>query len=358
MTADPLLLPISDDRPTGESLRFDPIFDEIKRLRTEDDPTLPQGVWQRELKKADWNAVAALCADTLATRTKDLQIAAWLTEAWTHLHGFAGFERGIRLVTSLCRDFWAQLHPPLDEDGVQARIAPIAWIADRVALPLKRVPVTQPSSEDAVAYGWSAWESGLFLAKQTTPDPKAEQRGLVPQPKFMISVSLTPSAWLVDLLKNVNGAASALAELDALLTEQCGATHAPSLAPLRTPIAAIQQFVGRVLEERRAAGELVPAQAEVPMAPLTIVPPDGEEMPAAQPASIHSGPITTRADAYLQLALAADFLLRTEPHSPVPYLVKRAIAWGNMSLSELLAELLSKNADLPTIQALLGMQKK
>jgi type VI secretion system protein ImpA len=354
MTADPLLLPISPDRPTGESLRFDPIFDEIKRLRSEEDASLPQGVWQRELKKADWNAVATLCADTLATRTKDLQIAAWLTEAWTHLHGFAGFERGIRLMTSLCRDFWPQLHPPLDDDGIESRIAPILWIADRLVLPIKKVAITQPSSEDSVPYGWSAWESGLFLAKQTTADPKAEQRGLVPQPKFMISVSLTPTAWFVTLAKQVNGAAAALAELDALLVERCGVGDAPSLTPLRAPIAAVQQFVGRILEERRGAGELVPAQTEVSMTQLTVVPPEGE--PMAPPAAV-SGAITTRAEAYQQLALAADFLLRTEPHSPVPYLIKRAISWGNMSLSELLAELLSKNTDLPAIQALLGMKK-
>ncbi|HKO58954.1 MAG TPA: type VI secretion system protein TssA [Thermoanaerobaculia bacterium] len=353
MTADPLLLPISADRPAGESLRYDPIFDEIKRLREEDDPTLPQGVWQRELKKADWNAVASLCADTLATRTKDLQVAAWLTEAWTYLEGFAGFERGVRVITNLCRDFWPQLHPPLDDDGLESRIAPILWIADRLVLPIKRVPVAAPSSEEALPYGWSAWESGLFLAKQTTPDPKAEQRGLVPQPKFMVSVSLTPTAWYVSLGRQVSGAVDALAELDAVLVERCGANAAPSLTPLRTPLAAIQQFIGRVMDERRGAGELIPAAAtEVSMTQIEIAAHD-----EAAPPPVMAGPISTRADAYQQLALAADYLLRTEPHSPVPYLIKRAISWGNMSLAELLAELLSKNADLPTIQALLGMKK-
>ncbi|HEV7921531.1 MAG TPA: type VI secretion system protein TssA [Thermoanaerobaculia bacterium] len=352
MTADPLLLPISEDRPAGESLRFDPVYDEIKRLREQDDPTLPQGVWQRELKKADWKAVASLCSDTLATRTKDLQVAAWLTEAWTHLEGFPGFERGVRLMTSLCRDFWPQLHPPLDEDGIESRIAPVLWIADRLVLTLKRVPVTAPSSEDALPYGWSAWESGLFLAKQTTADPKAEERGLVPQPKFLVSVSLTPTGWFVALAREVGGAAEALAELDAVLVERCGTSAAPSLTPLRAPLAAVQQFISRILDERRGAGELVPtAEGEVPMTQLEIA--AGSEAP---PPAL-GGSISTRADAYQHLALAADFLLRTEPHSPVPYLIKRAISWGNLSLAELLAELLSRNADLPTIQALLGMKK-
>ena len=51
-----------------------------------------------------------------------------------------------------------------------------------------------------------------------------------------------------------------------------------------------------------------------------------------------AGAPTSREDAYRQLLLIADYLARTEPHSPVPYLIKRAVEWGNKPLSELLAE--------------------
>src|SRR5690606_38548275 len=57
-----------------------------------------------------------------------------------------------------------------------------------------------------------------------------------------------------------------------------------------------------------------------------------------------------------RLSEAADYLLRTEPHSPVPYLVKRAVGWGNLSLAELLMELVGAPDDLVTIQRLLGMR--
>ena len=70
-----------------------------------------------------------------------------------------------------------------------------------------------------------------------------------------------------------------------------------------------------------------------------------------------SGVIASRAEAYLKLREAADFLMRTEPHSPVPYLIRRAISWGNLSLGELLEELLHKNADLATVYTLLGIKK-
>ncbi|HYN21582.1 MAG TPA: type VI secretion system protein TssA, partial [Thermoanaerobaculia bacterium] len=69
-----------------------------------------------------------------------------------------------------------------------------------------------------------------------------------------------------------------------------------------------------------------------------------------------SGGVSSRSEAYQRLAEAADYLLRTEPHSPVPYLIRRAVSWGNLSLAELLQELLQKNADLPTLYTLLGIK--
>ena len=88
----------------------------------------------------------------------------------------------------------------------------------------------------------------------------------------------------------------------------------------------------------------------VPQPPDDAAPPE----PAAYTAT---GAIASRVDAYARLREAADYLMRTEPHSPVPYLVRRAISWGNMSLAEVLEQLLQKNADLATIYTLLGIKQ-
>jgi type VI secretion system protein ImpA len=68
--------------------------------------------------------------------------------------------------------------------------------------------------------------------------------------------------------------------------------------------------------------------------------------------------IQSRAEAYLLLSLAADYLLRTEPHSPVPYLVKRAMAWGQLPLAELLAELVPDSSSVEAIHTMLGMNQR
>ena len=68
-----------------------------------------------------------------------------------------------------------------------------------------------------------------------------------------------------------------------------------------------------------------------------------------------SGPIRSRADAYRRLSEVADYLLRTEPHSPTPYLVRRAVEWGNMSLPELLTQIVRNQGELDEIDKLLGL---
>ena len=42
----------------------------------------------------------------------------------------------------------------------------------------------------------------------------------------------------------------------------------------------------------------------------------------------------------------------------MPYLIMRAVSWGNMSLAELLHEFVGGADDLVAIQVLLGMRKK
>ena len=71
---DELLDPISEENPCGEYLRYEPIYDEIQEYRREDDPQLSQGVWERDIKKANWPQLLITCEDLLKHKTKDLQI--------------------------------------------------------------------------------------------------------------------------------------------------------------------------------------------------------------------------------------------------------------------------------------------
>jgi type VI secretion system ImpA family protein len=343
-----LLSPISEKKPAGESLRFDRVYDEIKEAREEEDPDLPVGVWQRELKRADWSSVARLCSAALMRKTKDLQIAAWLTEAWLHLLGFRGLDEGIRLVAALCRDFWNDVYPSL-EDGMEARVAPIRWMADKLIVPLKSVPLTAPAGEEGRPQAWKDWEGALYLANlpRSGATLAAADEGAAAQTAYLEGAAKTPAVRLASLAGEVAGTLAALDELEAVLHERCGEAETPSLTPLRQPLLAIHGHLEQMLSERGEKTLLSPAPQSTGdgAADAPFVAGDG------------NGAIASRDDAYRKLREAAEFLLRTEPHSPVPYLVRRAIAWGGMSLSQLLEELLARNADLATIDTLLGIKR-
>src|SRR5690606_8291598 len=110
-----LLAPIPGENPAGVYLRYDPVYDQIREARREDDD-LPRGDWETTRKVADWPQVIRLAADTLSKRSKDLQVAAWLTEAWLRRDGFPGLRKGLELLRELLERYWDSVYPPV-EDG-------------------------------------------------------------------------------------------------------------------------------------------------------------------------------------------------------------------------------------------------
>lgn len=76
---------------------------------------------------------------------------------------------------------------------------------------------------------------------------------------------------------------------------------------------------------------------------------DMQESPAATPtvsiSSLASQQVISRDQAFHQLRDIADYFKKTEPHSPVAYLLEKAIRWGYMPLPELMAELLSNQQE-------------
>lgn len=58
----------------------------------------------------------------------------------------------------------------------------------------------------------------------------------------------------------------------------------------------------------------------------------------------------------MRLSEVAEFFRRTEPHSPVSYLVQRAVRWGEMSLEELMRDVVKNPEVLEQIWDTLGIK--
>lgn len=134
-----ILEPIPGPNPCGEWLRYDPVYDQIKEARR--DEVAHEGPGDR--KRADYDLVIRLATDVLATRSKDLQIAAWLAEAWIFREGFQGLLTGIRLVRVYLERYWDHVHPEPDENDHFARAAVLNWLNSAATMAVYRMPLNK-----------------------------------------------------------------------------------------------------------------------------------------------------------------------------------------------------------------------
>lgn len=346
MSVEHLLQPLTEDDPCGMALLHEPEYDAIAAARHEDDPSLPRGVWTSELKRADWPAVVRLCEKALTERSKDLQIAAWLGEAWIALDGLAGGVRAALLMKGLCERFWDRLHPLPRNGDLEFRTAPFDW-ADHnwsAALAL-RVPLVDGDGQEAAGVTLAQWQEAAAADNDNLKNKKpAPANAAAPtRQKILAQLADTPAPVLMAQLAALRAWRAALHALFETV-----ALAEPAAAPRMPRLGAVLDQVAELLRHGEAA--LPPAAAgpadaaEAPHAPLP------EAAPAPRPAASPRGDIPCgREDAYARLAVIADYLAHAEPHSPVPFLIRRAIGWGRMPFAELLEELTHNNNEMQTL---------
>lgn len=336
-----LLLPISENEPAGVSLRYEGIYDKIREAAREDDPSLPQGVWQRELKRADWRDVGRLCFDALENRSKDIQLAAWLLEALLHLHEFEGLDRGLKLLLELCERFWDVIHPEIDEDDPEVRLFPFLWLDEKLPVKLKLRPVTMPpSGEVCDPVTFLDYERNHLAEKL----PEKETRELMDR-----SIKATPIGFHKKQSADIGSSLKRLSTLERYLDEKCG-RDAPGFSQLRETLESIKHLSDKFLKEK--AGRDATTETEENG--------NGDDgnfncLPDEDLFETFGGGlrIKNRSHAYHILGETADYLAMREPHSPVPLLLKRAISWGNMDFPELLREIVTDGSVLKQVMSLL-----
>jgi type VI secretion system protein ImpA len=324
-----LLQPIAGDKPGGEDVRYEPIFDRIKQARIEEED-IPAGDWSRERRTADWALVIKLSTEVLTKQSKDLQVAAWLTEGLLKREGFAGLRAGLDLLRAMVTDLWEHLYPEIEEDDLEFRAAPLEWVAQYLGPTIRQLPITAGGmtaadhrESRAVGYEKDANDYERRDARKAAIDagrPTAEE--------FDESLAATPKAWYKKLVADIDGALAAVDALEAAGQEKLG-VDAPRYAPLRDPIQEIRQLATEFLAAKLA---LDPDPIE-PEAPQEIIVGDAGGTPAAAGTSTVSAAIQSRADADNRIAAAARYLRSITPTDPAPYLMLRGLRWGELRVA-------------------------
>ena len=347
VSLDALLAPIDAAMPAGKSVRGNGVYNAIERARREDDASLPLGAWEHDLTRADWVMVSAVAIDALVHKSKDLQLAGWLLEAQINKTGFAGITACMVLMKTLCDRYWDDLYPQIENGDLEYRANIIHWINEKLLPTLRLVALTATGRERD--YSWADWEQArrneqVRAAAGNRENPTLEGVTVNEMMAAMAATSTDAYVWLHQMLSE---ALEAIAALTDTLDRQFG-KDAPSLMTLTELLEQILSLAQSELHKRGMRQTVQESEHFDAIAPVA-TDMDEPRLPAA-------GAIRDRADAYARLAEAADFLMRLEPHSPAPYLVKRATEWGRLNTVELYQELFLKLNGQLNIFDMLGLQ--
>jgi type VI secretion system protein ImpA len=260
-------------------------------------------------------------------RGKDLGLAARLAEALTKVHGVAGLCEGLMLLRRLVEEFWDDLTPSIEgEHGLEGRLAAFHWLEDpdRGALfpgAVRMIPLVVVGSKQYSWFTWRriqekgddlGWKAFECTAREMTYD---------------------------DCAANLGRLVDARAELDRLVTAVVDRSGMDDfqMPSLRQAICDGEGLMRMIVAHH-------PGHDPGPSLGREIAVP-GEDRPGepdVDPGYPGDVPIYSREQIYEFLGQLADMLQGIEPHSPVPYLLRRAVELGSLPFPQLMKELVKE----------------
>ncbi len=340
-----LLAPIPGAAPAGVDLRSDAAAgDAYYRMK---DARSTARASERDADSKDeaaarppeWRQLLDLAQDALTAQSKDLEVAAWLSEAILRLHGFAGLRDGFALIHGLVDRYWDVLFS-VDTETVEDKVAPLVGLngatGDGTLIqPIRLAPLTNP------AEGVGLWH--VMAARRGGPGAAAAQA------RVDSALRSTDSATLVAVVSDLRECLAAHAALTDRLDLLCGNDTPPS--------ANIRQALTDALDIAvELAGPALTAVADAPL-PDAAPPFAGHDAAAGQVAAPVAavpppGTIADREDALRQLSRIATFFKDAEPNAPTGFVLETLIRRARLPLAELIRELLPD--DTARQQLLLG----
>jgi len=356
-----LLQPISEDNPVGNDIREDTspssAYYAIKDARKAARAAERSNMFDGDNSEADlqWRKVAELAPDILKNQTKDLEIASWYTEALIRQHGFKGLKDGFQLIHGLIEQYWDNIYPAPDEDGIETRVAPLTGLngegAEGVLItPIRNVYITQGSVPGPFNF-WMYQQTLDIdrLADEKTRKAKIEKLGFCLDD---INKSITESSadFFINICDDISISLETFREISHILDENCGTNDSPPSSKITS---ILEECLGTV---RHLGKDKLPVEEEEVEDIETDDQNTTDDSAPSGQASAIAGPIKNRRDAFKRLTELSDFFRKTEPHSPISYILERAVTWGEMPLNDLIKELIPDSAARGIYGSLTGIK--
>lgn len=353
-----LLKPIPGPSPSGKSARDVKDYESLKEARREEE-ALNQGEWKRPIKVADWQKVIQISTRMLSGESKDLEVAAWLLEGLVKRQGFAGLRDGLKVLRDLHTQFWDSFYPVIEDGDQEIRTGRLEVLNKLLPPAIRSVPLVVSSGGPGYGY-WQYKESQDIENLRRGAASDAEKRrqldealkeGKLDGDKFDKAVAATPLAHCSAILEQIVQAGQEFEQLSKVLDEKYG-EDAPSLRLVKEALNDCQSLMDSLVKKKGGVG----LQSSQPAAAGTDAAEGAMGGAPSDGGGSAGGPLRDRAGALRQLAAVAEFFQKTEPHSPISYLVQRAAKWGEMPLDEWLQEVIKNPGVLGEVRETLGIK--
>jgi type VI secretion system protein ImpA len=336
LSVEEFLAPIPGDHPAGSTLPYD-VKVELEEARKEIDPDAydpADPARPAEAKSADWPAIVRVAGRTLQETSKDLLVAARLTEALARTDGFDGLADGLAVMRGMIDQCWERMYPEIDDGDLEVRAGPFHWLSEndrgaRFPHAVRGLPLV---NQNGSAIGWRQWKE--------TQDGK----GAVTREDFEKAVRDAPREDCQATFDALTRVVTELNGLNEALNARLG-KDSPGMTDLRTAVGECYSLAKQILERKGPAAGAASGEADTTGAA------PGEGQPGGPARTL-----LTRADVYARLTEAADLLERLEPHSPVPYLIRKAVEFGGLPFPQLMRALIRDDSVLTEMNRELGIK--
>ena len=364
---DALIAPIDGSHHgVGEDLTFDLRIDAIVAARQEDDPLLAQGNWVTELKVADWDFVKNQCAELLSHTSKDMKLALWYVDALSHTDHLAGISHGLSVLQAFNDEYWLTMYPPLDgeEDSMDIRAGLFSWFVKALTDDLKQLSLSDTKTEK---YNYNYYLTARDHDKQRQQNPDSESSSQLTLSDYNSAIKNSSEAWQQALITHLNSITEQWQALTDQLNNLMG-MDAPVFAPVTDLLVSLKQHLRPLIPEQadaadsngqESAADDINADFSTDSTMLN----DGQATGAKNSAPTSFNPSnrdhqSNRRQALKLLGQIQDYFATNEPHSPVTFLLGRAIDWADMPLDQWLAHIIKNEDQLSMLSDMIGIQPK
>ncbi|WP_221801100.1 type VI secretion system protein TssA [Oceanobacter mangrovi] len=358
-----LLIPLElDEGPAGPDLRDniapDSSYQLLRDVRTtarNNERSASQLGEENFIQADDWHPILDHVPGVLRQESKDIEMVAWYIEALTRKYGFLGLARGYRLAAGLIEGFGEQLYPRPDEDGLTTQLGPLIGLngygnEGALIVPIKSIIIASSDSLGQLAI----WQYEQALETDRISDEKKKaarlKQGVLSKAEVEAVAKGTSVAFLKATRKALSEALEAYQYFQQVLDQYATDDPQPSMQVLDT-LKTCEQMLTYVAGDRLQEEEMVAAEQ------TTEDVAGDETAEAVSPQAVMTAAvIANRNDAVKTLQKVADYFRQAEPHSPISYSIEQIIRWSNLSLPELIAQLIPDDGARQKFQTLSGIQ--